>query len=133
MLEIRPIANLSQIIFHKVFEYYSSKYHYINEYHVDFINDSMILFHSPDFLTAYYIEPREFAHSHQMSAITHFDLTEQIVALAGPAIANPSKTNIVVKRLSSKNSLFTTEINSSITIIAVSPLGEIVAAYTENS
>jgi hypothetical protein len=35
----------------------------------------MILIHSPEFVTAYFIDPKEFADSHQMAAINHFDVT----------------------------------------------------------
>ena len=80
---------------------------------MDIIKDNIILFHSPHFITVYFIEPKEFAEDHQMSKISHFDVNDRkVVALAGPSLHDSSITKVVVKGIASKVIMFEAEVNS---------------------
>lgn len=128
---------MEKIIFHKVFETYVSeqrRFITIDDYHVDIIRDNIILFHSPDFITVYFIEPKEFAEDHQMSKISHFDVNDRkVVALIGPALRDSSVTRVVVKEIASKVNMFETEVDSEVSIVTLSPLQERIAVYSKDS
>jgi WD40 repeat protein len=98
------------------------------------INDNIILIHFPEWVTLYFIEPSEFAASHQMTAITHFALSDQsVVALAGPCLKDSNINRIIVKTVSSQEYLLSTTIIASVQYIAISKMGERVAVCSSDS
>lgn len=113
---------MEKIIFHKVFQFYAPYYRNVNGCNADLINNNMIIFQTPDFITVYFIEPKEFAGEHQLKRITHFDVNDRkVVALAGPLISDSSVTKVLVKAIAAKENMLSVEFNSEATIIALSP------------
>ena len=84
-------------------------------------------------MTALVIDPLEFADDHQMASIARFSLSdEEIVALTGPSIQDPSAFNVVVKKLNSKLYIFSTIVSSAVDKIALSTNGAFLAVYSED-
>jgi WD40 repeat protein len=105
----------------------------LDYYHVDIIGGNMIIIHYPEWVTLYFIEPKEFASKHSMTAITHYDLNdEKVVALAGPSI-NGKVDRIIVKAISSEEYLFSTTIADSVQDLALSQKEGKVAVCSSDS